>query len=78
MVMECVNSSLAKSFWQDEDFRNIEYNDNEYNYILEHMGPNHLPTSLKADLCQDINRVSSFRGALMEHFLEGIAPLRHH
>ena len=29
------------------------------------------------DLCQDIKRVSSLGGALMEHFLEGIAPLRH-
>ena len=36
-------------------------------------------TSLMADLRQDINRVSSFRrkGALMEHFFEGIALLRH-
>ena len=35
-------------------------------------------TSLMTDLHQDINRVSSFIvGALMEHFLEGIAPLRH-
>ena len=35
-------------------------------------------TALKADLRQDINRVSSFnRGALMDHFIEGIAPLRH-
>ena len=34
-------------------------------------------TSLMADLRQDINRVSSFNNALMEHFLEGIALLRH-
>ena len=35
-------------------------------------------TSLMADVRQDINRVSSFiTGALMEHFLEGIAPLRY-
>ena len=36
-----------------------------------------------ADLCQDINRVSSFNRCLMEHilmedFLEGNAPLRHY
>ena len=31
-----------------------------------------------ADLCQDINRVFlQLAGALMEHSLEGIAPLRH-
>ena len=34
-------------------------------------------TSLMADLRQDINRVSSFNNALMEHFLEGIALLRY-
>ena len=27
------------------------------------------------DLCQDINRVFLLEGALMEQFLEGIAPL---
>ena len=35
-------------------------------------------TSLMADLCQDINRVSSLAGVLFEHFLEGIALLRHY
>ena len=30
-------------------------------------------TSLMAHLRQDINRVSSLAGSLMEHFLEGIA-----
>ena len=36
-------------------------------------------TSLMADFRQDINRVSPFSrsGALMEHFLERITPLRH-
>ena len=35
-------------------------------------------TSLMTDLCQDINRVNLYlAGALMEHLLEGIAPLRH-
>ena len=34
-------------------------------------------TYLMEDLHQDINRVSSFiAGALMEHFLEGIATLK--
>ena len=35
-------------------------------------------TSLKADLLQDVNRVEflHFAGALMEHFLEGIALSR--
>ena len=34
-------------------------------------------TSLKADLHQDINRSFAFSScALMEHFLEGSAPLR--
>ena len=36
-------------------------------------------TSLKEDLRQDINRgfaFSTLAGALMEHFLEGSAPLR--
>ena len=41
------------------------------------LGPNHLGTYLMADLHQDIKRVSSFSiaGALMEHFLQGSAPL---
>ena len=34
-------------------------------------------TRLMADLHQDISRGSSFTKALMEHFLEGIAPLRY-
>ena len=34
-------------------------------------------TSFMADLCQDINIVSSFSRWLLEYFLEGIAPLRH-
>ena len=29
------------------------------------------------DFHYDMNRVSSFSSALMEHFLDGIAPLRH-
>ena len=33
-------------------------------------------TSLKADFRQDINVGFHFAGALMEHFLEGSAPLR--
>ena len=37
MVMECINSTLAKSFWQNEDFRKVEQKNNNYNYILEHM-----------------------------------------
>ena len=32
--------------------------------------------SLMAHLRQDINRIFHLAGALMEHFLEGIAPLR--
>ena len=38
------------------------------------MWTNHLPTSLEADFRQDIN--GDLAGALMEHFLEGSAPLR--
>ena len=35
-------------------------------------------TSLMADLCQDINReFLHLAGGVMEHFLEGIAPLRY-
>ena len=36
------------------------------------MGPNHLGTSLMADLCQDINTVSSF-----SRCLNGISQLGH-
>ena len=33
---------------------------------------------MMADICQDINRLASFiGGALMEHFLEGNAPLKY-
>ena len=51
-----------------------------------YLGPNRLLTSLKADLCEEINGGFAFcrclcisvneAGALMEHFLEGSAPLR--
>ena len=34
-------------------------------------------TNLMANLRPDINSVLHLAGALMEHFLEGIAPLRH-
>ena len=27
MVMDCINSSLAKSFWKNEHFKTVEYND---------------------------------------------------
>ena len=34
-------------------------------------------TSLIADLRQDINKFIHLAGTFMEHYLEGIAPLRH-
>ena len=53
----------------------MESNKNAYLHILYRA---QAFTSLMADLCQDINRVSfHLAGALMEHFLEGIAPLEH-
>ena len=44
--------------------------------ICQLYGPNHLPTSLNAVLHQGSKELH-LAGALMEHFLEGIAPLRH-
>ena len=47
---------------------------------IRNLGPNHLVTSSMADLHQDINIQCFFTylaGALMEHFHEIIAPLRH-
>ena len=43
-------------------------------YVLDHRCMAQPFTSLKADLRQDINR--GLGGTLMEHFLEGSAPLR--
>ena len=47
---------------------------------MNYIGPNHLPTTLMLDICQDIDRLSSFSIkyiALMEHFLQGNVPLMH-
>ena len=52
----------------------MESNKNAYLHILYRA---QAFTSLMADLCQDINRVSfHLAGALMEHFHEGIAPCK--
>ena len=43
---------------------------------IQHIGPNHLSTSLKAGLCQDSASLFSWCLSLMKHFLEEIVPLR--
>ena len=43
---------------EDEDFCTIHPLSGKTKH--EHLEPNHLGTSLRADICQEINRVSAF------------------